>query len=244
MGARTIEGMQDENKKINIPEVDLPVTPQTVSEFENDTVERISRIEAELQMGFQFIKSHPKSVTIFGSARFKEDDEHYQAARELAGRLSAEGYAIVTGGGPGIMEAANRGAQETEGNEHSLGMCIQLPHEQVTNPYVTSSANFHYFFTRKVLMSFAAEAYIYYPGGFGTLDEFFELLTLVQTKKIPKLPIILVGNDYWKPLDAWIKHHLLEDHAAINPEDTDLYTITEDVDEIVNIVKNAPLRDE
>ena len=238
--------MNEENeiKKINVPEYKLPVTPFRPSDFDRETEARLTRISSELKEGFQFISKHPKSVTFFGSARFDENNEHYIKARRLAGKLSAEGFAVATGGGPGIMEAANRGAKETEGNEHSLGMCIQLPHEQATNPYVTSDTNFHYFFTRKVIMSFAAEAYIYFPGGFGTLDEFFEILTLIQTKKIPPTPLILVGEDYWRPLQNWIQKNLYEGHKAIHQEDMNLYTITEDEDRIIDIVKNAPLRDE
>jgi uncharacterized protein (TIGR00730 family) len=230
----------DEEKRFFEPEEAAPaISPE---EFDQQTLERILRVGVEFKKGFDFIKDHPKSVTIFGSARFKEDCKHYAQARELAGRLSAQGYAVLTGGGPGIMEAANRGAQETDGNEHSLGLNIKLPHEQHANPYITQGIDFHYFFTRKVLLSYAAEAYIYFPGGFGTLDEFFEVLTLVQTKKIPPVPIILVGDDYWKPLDGFIKDNLLDKHNAINAEDRDLYTITEDFDKIEDIVKNAPVR--
>ena len=231
-------------KIVNLPEYQLRITPFRPSDFEQATDERLARIGKELRDGFQFINKHTKSVTFFGSARFDEENKHYKKARRLAARLSAEDFAVSTGGGPGIMEAANRGAKETKGNEHSLGMCIELPFEQSTNPYVTSSINFHYFFTRKVIMAFAAEAYIYFPGGFGTLDEFFEILTLIQTNKIPKTPLILVGDDYWKPLQNWIREHLYETHQAITESDMDLYTITEDEDKIVDIVKNAALRNE
>lgn len=236
--------MKRKRKTINIPEADMDVTPLSVSDFDQITLERILRVGIEFKKGFDFIRHHPRSVTFFGSARFNEECVHYEMARELAGRIAKEGFAVVTGGGPGIMEAANRGAQEADGDAESLGLNIQLPHEQAVNPYVTKSQNFHYFFIRKVMLSFAAEAYIYFPGGFGTLDEFFEVLTLVQTKKIPKVPLILVGDDYWKPLDGFIKENLLVKHQAIAEKDTQLYTITEDLDEIVEIVKNTPTRHE
>ena len=142
------------------------------------------------------------------------------------------------------MEAANRGAIDSNKKEHSLGICIKLPNEQITNPYITDSINFKFFFTRKVILTFSAEAYIYFPGGFGTLDEFFEIVTLIQTNKIERVPIVLVGNEYWKPLDEFIKKMLCDKYSTINKEDMDLYTITEDEDEILEIVKKAPLRRE
>src|SRR5690606_36408416 len=177
------------NKKvINKPEIDLSIDPVTIDELEEAIHNRISVIQKEFEDGFHFIKKHPKSVTFFGGARFDNTNPFYQQAVDLAKLLVKERYTVVTGGGPGIMEAANRGAQE--GGGHSLGLTIELPHEQVTNQYVTDHVGFNYFFTRKVCLTFSAEAFVYFPGGFGTLDEFFEILTLVQTKKIPKVPII------------------------------------------------------
>ena len=146
---------------------------------------------------------------------------------------------VVTGGGPGIMEAANKGAFEAKGK--SLGLTIKLPQEQTTNPYITNEVSFNYFFSRKVCLSFSAEAYLFFPGGFGTLDELFEILTLVQTRKIEKVPIILVGNDYWTALDAFIKEHLLS-KEMIDSEDITLYSISENEDEIIEIIRNAPVR--
>jgi len=180
---------------------------------------------------------------LFGSARLPEDNEHYKQAQRIAYRIAKElDYAIITGGGPGIMEAANRGAYEAGGR--SVGMTIHLPFEQTTSKYVKDELQFYFFFTRKVSMTFSAEAYLYFPGGFGTMDELFEILTLVQTEKIEKVPIILVGEDYWRPLDEFIKKTLLETHETISPEDLNLYTITDDEDKILEIVKNAPLRNE
>jgi uncharacterized protein (TIGR00730 family) len=186
------------------------------------------------------IKNQPKSVTFFGSARLPETSEHYQRARRIAQKLAKLGYSVVSGGGPGIMEGANRGAFEGEGR--SLGLNIKLPHEQVRNPYVTDSEDFYYFFIRKVMLSFSAEAYLFFPGGFGTFDEFFEILTLVQTNKIERIPMFLVGNEFWGSL----KKHIMIDQmlkiGAIDDEDLSLFTITEDEDEIVDVIKNVPIR--
>jgi hypothetical protein len=238
------EEEHNESQKKAVPLHKLSGAPLNIRDFDTETEERIDRVTDELREGMQFIRNHPKTVTFFGSARFDENNPHYMVARELAGRLSALGYAVVTGGGPGIMEAANRGASEHDGNEHSLGMTIKLPHEQTTNPYVTDYVDFHYFFTRKVMLAFSAEAYVYFPGGYGTLDEFFEIVTLVQTHKIERLPIICMGTDFWEPLRGWIKEHVLQDHQAINPNDLFLYTITDDIDQVVEICRTAPMRNE
>ncbi len=234
--------MKEPKKIINLPEVELAVEPLTKEDISHASKLRISRISREFSQGFKFIKNYPKSVTFFGSARFKEDNPHYQQAKNIAGELSKLGYAIVTGGGPGIMEAANRGAFE-EGGE-SIGLNIRLPKEQVSNPYVKNSVDFYYFFSRKVTLSFSAEAYLYFPGGFGTLDEFFEILTLIQTHKISKVPIILVGSDFWNPIDSFIKKNLLDRCGTISPIDTDLYKIVDDDKEVIEIVKNAPMSKE
>ena len=234
--------MKKPERKINIPEVELAQTPLTKKEIEYASKLRVSRISMEFSRGFKFIQKYPKSVSFFGSARFKEDNEHYKKARALANRLSLLGYAVVTGGGPGIMQAGNHGAYDAGGE--SVGLNIRLPNEQVVNPYVKDSIDFYYFFSRKVTLSFSAEAYLYFPGGFGTLDEFFEILTLVQTHKIPQIPIILVGSDYWNPLNDFIQKNLLEKHSAISPEDIDLYKILDDDDEIIEVIKNAPIRKE
>jgi len=234
--------MEKPKRTINIPDAKLARSPHTKEEIAHAAKLRVSRIAKEFSRGFKFIKKYPKSVSFFGSSRFEEDNPHYQKAKDVAEKLSEMGYAIVTGGGPGIMQAANHGAYETGGA--SIGLNIRLPHEQVANPYVKDSVDFYYFFSRKVTLSFSAEAYIYFPGGYGTLDEFFEILTLVQTHKIPKVPIILVGSDFWNPLNEFIKNHLLREYRAISPGDMDLYKIVDDEEEIVEIVKNAPLRKE
>lgn len=196
----------------------------------------------ELRQGFDILeqhREHGKSVTFFGSARFKEGNKYYDQAVSLAKKISTKlGYTFVTGGGPGIMEAGNRGAVEA-GNVHSLGFTIALPHEQFTNKWVKEEVPFYFFFTRKTLMAYYAEAYIFFPGGFGTFDELFEMLTLIQTGKIDKVPVILVGSDFWNPVDKLIKELMIEKNQTISPEDIDLYTITDDEDEIVEIIESC-----
>ncbi len=197
----------------------------------------------EFDRGYNIIKKYPRSVSILGSARFKEGNKYYTHAHSLAGRIVKElKYAVVTGGGPGIMEAANKGAFEANGV--SLGFTIQLPEEQDTNKYVTDFVEFKYFFSRKTLIFFAAESYVYYPGGFGTLDELFEIITLIQTKKITRTPVILVGSEFWTPILALMKQKLLIENNTINIEDLDIPRIVDSEDEIIKIIKNAPYRDE
>lgn len=198
---------------------------------------RIFRIMAEFVDGFQFIGDLHKTVTFFGSARLDESDEHYQTAQKL-GRLLAKGkFTVVTGGGPGIMEAANRGAYEGGGN--SVGLNIQLPFEQRINPYVTRGVGFHYFFTRKVMLATSAQAFVFFPGGFGTLDEFFEILTLVQTKKVDPLPLICVGKDFWGELNKFLVANVLKKHKAIRPIDLSLFTIVDSAEEAYKIIKRG-----
>lgn len=201
---------------------------------------RLSRIADEFAEGFSFIRKYPRSVTFYGSARFKPSNIHYRDARRLAFALSERGYAIVTGGGPGIMEAANRGARDAGGP--SIGLNIILPHEQTLNPYITESHSFKYFFSRKTALSFAAEAYVYFPGGFGTLDEFFEVVTLIQTGKIARVPIILAGTDFWNPLREFLVNSLAIQHGTIARKDLDLFLITDDHNEILKVIEAAPVR--
>jgi len=206
-------------------------------ELKKETSERLSRIDTEFADGFDFINKYNDTVSIFGSAReVIKNTPYYELARELAAVLSNDGYSIVTGGGGGIMEAGDRGAQEAGG--HSIGLNIKLPHEQALNPYATETMSFRYFFTRKVLLAFGAMAYVYFPGGFGTMDELFEIITLMQTKKMPLAPIILVGSEFWTGLDMFIKTYMLQELQMISPEDTSLYTITEDIPVIKAIIDN------
>jgi uncharacterized protein (TIGR00730 family) len=221
-----------------------------------DIKRRIRRINEDFSKAFKLLRNHTDTVTFFGSARFDENNEYYQAAREIAQKISRElGLTVVSGGGPGIMEAANRGAREAcqipaHGHEtpgaamvcgQSLGLAIELPTEQKTNPYVHHSVDFYYFFSRKVALAYAARAFICFPGGFGTLDEFFEVLTLKQTHKIPDIPIILYGTEFWKPLLTYIDKTLYQHAGAIHKEDMKLYTLTDDFDEIVRLVDAAKI---
>ncbi|HET8575262.1 MAG TPA: TIGR00730 family Rossman fold protein [Candidatus Paceibacterota bacterium] len=230
----------DERVVLNKPEAKLPIRPLTKDEFAEHVKNRVHRIAGEFTHGFEFLEGLERTITFFGSARFKPDNPHYKMARELGQRVSEYGFGVVTGGGPGIMEAGNRGAYETNGE--SLGLNIHLPYEQATNPYVNRKMEFEYFFCRKVLMSYAAEAYVFFPGGFGTLDEFFEMLTLIQTHKIEKVPVICMGKDFWDPMQRFIKKYLYEENKAIDEEDMELYTITDDIEEALDIIRVAPIR--
>ncbi|HVU06258.1 MAG TPA: TIGR00730 family Rossman fold protein [Candidatus Paceibacterota bacterium] len=203
---------------------------------------RLATINSEFKHTFRFLKSYPRSVSFFGSARFEEKHPCYVRARALANRIVKEtGYAVVTGGGPGIMEAANRGAYEAGGK--SIGMNIILPHEQKMNEFLTANIRFYYFFIRKVALSFSAEVYIFFPGGYGTLDEFFEIVTLIQTRKIPKVPVICIGKDFWGKIDA-VSSALRDEFKTISPGDDKIYTVTDEDDEVLALLKKSPLRKE
>ncbi len=231
-----------EKKIINKADSKIKRDFYTQEEMAEITEKRANTIVKEFKTGIRAIRQYPKSVTIFGSARLKPSDKYYQMARSLAGKICEEGFAVITGGGPGIMEAANRGTAEKCG--YAVGFNIELPFEQNINPYVTHGVDFHYFFTRKVSMTFSGEVYIYFPGGFGTLDEFFEIITLIQTHKIPKVPVILVGKEFWEPLFDYFENYLLKKYKTISASDLKLFKITDDEDEIIKIVKKAKLRDE
>jgi len=215
--------------------------PLIRSDIQEKEVEaHLERIHQEFSDGFDFLAKYPKSVTIFGSSLAKQDSEHYKKAYELGGRIASDlKYAVITGGGPGIMEAANKGAYEANGV--SVGLNISLPHEHSTNPYVTRSIKFAYFFSRKTMLTFAAEAYVYFPGGFGTFDELFSILTLIQTGKIPHVPVILFGSDFWNPIKAVIVKTLLETYHTIEDNDINIFHITDSVDDAISIIKKAPV---
>lgn len=200
----------------------------------HETEARVDRIEKEFKAGFEIVNNFHHTVTVFGSARFLEDNKYYKKARETGQMLASEGFTVVTGGGGGIMEAANRGAYEAGGK--SIGFNIELPHEQQLNPYTTQSMPFRYFFARKVMLAYAASALICFPGGFGTFDELFEVVTLVQTGKMPPVPIILVGSDFWNPVHSFVKNKMLHDTGVISHGDEELYTITDDIEEIKHII--------
>lgn len=215
-----------------------PTRESDVFDYAHNPTWRILRIMSEFVEGFSFLAQIQRSVTVFGSARFTESSPYYQKARQLGWRLAQEGYTVVTGGGPGIMQAANQGAYDAHGG--SVGINIQLPHEQRVNPYVTRSVSFHYFFSRKVMLDFSADAYVFFPGGYGTLDEYFELLTLVQTGKVDHMaPVIMVGRDYWGPLADWMRESLLEQFHTIASHDLTIWTLTDDIDEVVQLISTG-----
>ena len=190
---------------------------------------RIFKIMSEFIDGFDVIRRYGLAVSFFGSARTSPDDEMYKEAVKLASKLAKKGITVITGGSSGIMQAANKGAFEAGGA--SVGLNINLPMTQTYNPYLTDKFGFDHFFVRKVMLTYASEAYIYFPGGFGTLDEFFEIITLVQTKKIRKIPIILFGREYWEPLLSFIEKTLYREHATIDEKDMELYTLVDTIDE-------------
>lgn len=196
------------------------------------------KVISEFVEGFESMTNIGPSVSIFGSARTKPDHPYYQLAVDIARKLTEEGYGIITGGGPGIMEAGNKGAHLNGGK--SVGLNIDLPFEQGTNPFVdhNKNLNFRYFFVRKVMFVKYAQAFICLPGGFGTLDELFEVLTLIQTKKITPVPIILVGNDYWSGLRGWIQETMLEKHGNIHASDLDLLPLVDTPDEVAAIIND------
>lgn len=219
---------------------DTAATPLSREEMHEMAAERVQEIAKEFANGFKFLADYPRSVTFFGSNQFTEENPYYINARTLAGRISTElGYSVASGGGPGIMEAANRGAFEAGGT--SLGLTIKLPQEQIINKYLSQEIDSYYFFVRKVILSFSSEALIFFPGGFGTLDEFFEMVTLAQTKKLIGVPIICVGSDYWKKLERFMQEELLS-RGTIMAEDMTLFTITDNHDEIIDIIKKVPVR--
>lgn len=196
------------------------------------------KVVAELVEGFEVLNRMNPCVSIFGSARTKPDDPFYKLASEVAHKVVDEGFGVITGGGPGIMEAANKGAFLNNGL--SVGLNIDLPFEQFHNPYIEPGKLLHhrYFFVRKVMFVKYAQAFIVCPGGFGTLDELFEVLTLVQTKKIRPVPVILVGTQYWSGLKQWIIDVMLHQYHNISEKDIDLLPITDDPDEVVSIIRN------
>lgn len=199
---------------------------------------RIFRIMAEFVEGFQFISGFSRPVAFFGSSRFDENDEYYKKARKLAKKLAEDKYNIITGGGPGIMEAANRGAKEGKGK--SIGINIKL-FGQKANKYAEEEIDFHYFFVRKVMLSFASYGYVFFPGGFGTLDEFFEMITLIQTKAIEEpITVVAVGKEYWNPLLKWMENSLIKKFETISKEDLEIFEVVDSIDEAHKIIKESP----
>lgn len=194
---------------------------------------KIFQIMAEFVEGFQQLVDISPSVSIFGSARFKPDHPYYEVSEHISRLLSDSGFAVVSGGGPGVMEAANKGA--FAGKSPSVGLNIKLPHEQSGNPYQDIGITFKYFFARKVMFVKYASAYVVMPGGFGTLDETAEILTLIQTGKTKKIPVILFGSEFWKGLTDWFENTLVPE-GTISPEDLNLYTVTDDPQAVVDAI--------
>lgn len=228
--------MFGKNKK-NKNQKEQPENSRVVSELldpggaDGDAVQswRVFRIMAEFVQGFELLREHGLAATFWGSARTTPDDPYYKDAEELAAKLAKKNFSIISGGGPGIMEASNVGAFKVGGK--SVGLNIQLPFEQKLNPYTTQSLNFNFFFSRKVMLTFASEAYVYFPGGFGTLDEFFEIITLIQTKKVEPIPVVLYGKEYWEPLVRFFEQDLLKKYKTISTEDLELFKMVDTVDE-------------
>jgi uncharacterized protein (TIGR00730 family) len=189
----------------------------------------VERIAAEVRNGFELLHDVGYAVSMFGSARVREGEPEYEVARSIARQLSAQGMTIITGGGPGVMEAANRGAKE--GGSLSIGLNIDLPFEQHENLYLDREMTCHYFFTRKLFFVRYAIGFVVFPGGFGTLDELFEALTLSQTDRIRHFPIVLVGNEYWADLVTWMRKHLVEG-GKVSPEDMELFTVCDHPDDV------------
>ena len=202
---------------------------------------RLDTVVDEFENVFSLLSKHEKTVTIFGSARKPQDDSITMGAYDMAARLSREGYAVITGGGHGVMEAANRGAYEAGGD--SIGLNILLPMEQTLNEYTTENFQFNHFFGRKVAMTLESSAFIYYPGGFGTFDELFEILALMQTRKIDRAPVILIGSDFWRPFDAAIREIMLDKYHTITYEETELYRIYDNYDDAIAYINESYRKD-
>jgi uncharacterized protein (TIGR00730 family) len=197
---------------------------------------RLFRIMAEVSEGFEELASVGPAVSIFGSARAKPQERYYKLAEQTASEIAKAGFAVITGGGGGIMEAANKGAAEAGGQ--SIGLNIELPMEQVPNEYQNLPLNFRYFFCRKVMFLKYAHGFIVFPGGYGTMDEFFESLVLIQTLKQASFPVILMGSDYWAGLLKWMKETMLKEHDYIDPEDLDVFTVVDKPHAAVEIIVN------
>jgi uncharacterized protein (TIGR00730 family) len=221
------------------PDEELLEAESLTIHSELDDAARIARVKSELDRGFDALAGVGKAVSFFGSARTPRTDPFYTRARELASSLGEEGFAIVTGGGPGIMEAANRGAQEA--GVMSIGLGIDLPHEQRMNEWVGLPLDFHYFFTRKVMFVRYASAFVVFPGGFGTFDELFEAATLRQTEKIRHFPIVLFGADYWRGLMDWLRDPVLAE-GKIAAEDVEMLEVTDDPARVLELVRGVAHR--
>lgn len=203
---------------------------EILKQLEAADVERAKAYANDLERGLKIVRTFPQGVTIFGSARLPQDNKYCKKARELGQLLAQNGHAVITGGGPGIMEAANHGAFEYGGR--SIGLNITLQHEQFPNPYLTDTMQFQYFFARKVMLAMSAKVYVMFPGGLGTMDELSEIIILMQEKKMPKMPVFLFGKSFWRPLDKFYNNKMLP-LGLIGKNDTSIYKMTDDISEIV-----------
>jgi uncharacterized protein (TIGR00730 family) len=228
LGANGSDGARRDERLLRVP-----------CDVEGEDDRRVERIRAEVDAAFDALRDVENGVSIFGSARVAEGSRWYELCRETAACLAKHGFTVITGGGPGLMEAANRGAAEAGGE--SIGLNIELPHEQQGNPYATRSLNFHYFFARKLMFVRYARAFVIMPGGFGTLDELFESLTLIQTHRIKHFPTILVDSDHWRPLLTWIDD-VIEDDGLIAPGDKELLVTADTPAEVCELVTAASER--
>ncbi|MCC5926107.1 MAG: TIGR00730 family Rossman fold protein [Bacteroidetes bacterium] len=212
------------------------IAPDSYSRDTSQDLWSVFRIMGEFVEGYDKMLKIGPCVSIFGSARLKPDNPYYKMAVELSSQITELGFGVITGGGPGIMEAGNKGARESNGK--SVGLTISLPFEEQANPYVDPRylINFNYFFARKVMFIKYAQCFVAFPGGFGTLDELFEALTLIQTQKITRFPVILVGTEFWGGMVDWLKDQLVA-NGTISPDDMDLFTLTDSVDEVVEIIE-------
>lgn len=207
-----------------------------IKAVQDENAWRMFRIMGEFASGFQMLADKPQAVAIFGSARTDREHRHYKAAVAVAKGMAERGFPVITGGGPGIMEAGNKGAKEADGE--SIGLCIKLPFEQRGNPFITTQEEFHYFFVRKVMFLKHTCALIVMPGGFGTMDELFETVTLVQTHKIKKIPIILYGRRYWQGLLDWLKTTMEDEFSYISPGDLELMTLVDSPEECLQALES------
>ena len=208
------------------------------NQLHTDDADRVYRIMAEFAEGFDVLSRIPRGVAIFGSSRATRDDPYYQVAEGIGRLLVQNGFSVLTGAGPGIMEAANKGAREAGGP--SIGLNIQLPRQQQINPYLSTILNFHYFFVRKVMFVRYSVAFVIMPGGFGTLDELFESVTLIQTNKIRPFPVVLVGQDYWQGLIEWLRGMAVE-WGRITADEMAIFTIADTPEEVLTAVQRAAL---
>lgn len=215
---------------------------EVLKQLESADVERAKAYARDLEQGLKIVRTYPQGVTIFGSARLGQDNKYCLKARQLGQLLAQNGHAVITGGGPGIMEAANHGAYEYGGR--SIGLNITLSHEQSPNPYLTDTLQFKYFFARKVMLAMSAKVYVMFPGGLGTLDELSEIIILMQEGKMPKMPVFLFGKSFWRPLTKFIEGKMLP-MGLISKRDTKIYKLTDDIEEIVaaaNKIGHPPIK--